>query len=227
MTDWHYYSFHDWSIGNKHCFLDLRWQITKKNTHSIVYNAGKKRSAFCSPISISKVCAWTALGGFPHLWDFVGVLVGFWWGFGWLLVVLIVNYLGFGSSSAHFWDFGGILVGLNGNQLVLVYSHVWWHWPIFGMLVGFWWGFDGVEWKSIGFSHSHVWWHWPIFGILVGFWWVLMGLNGNQLVLVIAMFGGTDPFLWFWWCFDRVIVYYSCVLIMFYWQPGRNVVGFL
>ena len=57
-------------------------------------------------------------------------------------MVLIVNYLGFGSSSTHFWDFGGML----------------------------------------------------------------MGLNGNQLVLVIATFGGTDPFLGFWWCFDRVIV---------------------
>ena len=50
-------------------------------------------------------------------------------------MVLIVNYLGFGSLAAHFWDLGGIL----------------------------------------------------------------MGLNGNQLVLVTAMFGGTDPFLGFWW----------------------------
>ena len=58
--------------------------------------------------------------------------------------------------------------------------------------LGFWWDFDGVEWKSIGFSYSHVWWHWPIFGILVVFWWG-----------------------------------YSCVLIMFYWQPSRNVMGFL
>jgi hypothetical protein len=30
---------------------------------------------------------------------------------------------------------------------------------------------------------------------------ILMGLNGYQLVLVTAMFGGTDPFLGFWWCF--------------------------
>ena len=57
-------------------------------------------------------------------------------------MVLIVNYLGFGSLSAHFWDLGGIL----------------------------------------------------------------MGLNGNQLVLVTAMFGGTAPFLGSWWCFDGVIV---------------------
>ena len=44
----------------------------------------------------------------------------------------------------------------------------------------------------------------------LGFWWdfdgVLMGLNGNQLVLVTAMFGGTAPFLGSWWCFDGVIV---------------------
>ena len=42
-------------------------------------------------------------------------------------------------------------------------------------------------------------------GPFLGFWCdfdgVLMGLNGNQLVLVTAMFGGTDPFLGFWWCF--------------------------
>ena len=64
--------------------------------------------------------------------------------------------------------------------------------------MGFW-GFGGVEWKSIGFSLqpclvalTHSW----DFGDFDG---VFLVLNGNQLVLVTAMFGGTDPFLGFWW----------------------------
>ena len=28
-----------------------------------------------------------------------------------------------------------------------------------GPFLGFWCDFDGVEWKSIGFSYSNVWWH--------------------------------------------------------------------
>ena len=219
MAHWHYYSFHDWSIGNKHIFLDLRWQITQKNTHPIVYNAGKKGQHSVPPFQFPKFVLGQPWEAFPVC----GILVGFWWGFGWLLVVLIVNYLGFGFSSAHFWDFG-VLVGLNGNQLVLVYSHVWWHWPIFGILVGFWWGFDGVEWKSIGFSHSHVWWHWPIVGILVGFWWGFDGVEWKSI-------GFSRSHVWWHWpIFGILVVFwwgYSCVLIMFYWQPSRNVMGFL
>jgi hypothetical protein len=40
---------------------------------------------------------------------------------------------------------------------------------------------------------------------LTHFWdfgWVLMGLKGNQWVLVTAMFGGTDPF----WDFGGVLM---------------------
>jgi hypothetical protein len=95
----------------------------------------KKSSAFCSPISISKVCAWTALGGFPHLWDFGGVLMGFWLAFSgvncellgvWLFISPFLGFWGFGGvewksigfslqpclvALTHFWDFGGILMG--------------------------------------------------------------------------------------------------------------------
>ena len=85
--------------------------ITKKHTQD--YNAGEKRAAFCSPILILKVCAWMALEGFPHLWGFGGLLVDFAWGFHGVLVVLIVNYLGFGSSSPHFWEFGGLCMGFS------------------------------------------------------------------------------------------------------------------
>jgi len=54
--------------------------------------------------------------------------------------------LWFDSSSANFWDFGVILMGLNGNQLVSVttmdvgtdqFLGFW-------VLMGLWWGFDGV-----------------------------------------------------------------------------------
>jgi len=40
-----------------------------------------KKAAFCSTISISKSCAWTALGSFHHLWDFGGVFGGLLIGF--------------------------------------------------------------------------------------------------------------------------------------------------
>jgi hypothetical protein len=33
-----------------------------------------------------------------------------------------------------------------------------------------------------------------------------MGLNGNRLVLVTTMFGGTDPFLGVWWGYGGVLM---------------------
>ena len=42
-----------------------------------VANDKKKRNIH--KITMLKVCARMALGGFPHLWGFGGLLAGFWW----------------------------------------------------------------------------------------------------------------------------------------------------
>jgi hypothetical protein len=69
-------------------------------------------------------------------WGFGGVLMGFWLAFSGVNCELLGVWLFFSPFLGFWWDFG-VLVGLNGNQLVLDYSHVWWHCPIFGFLVGF------------------------------------------------------------------------------------------
>ena len=126
---------------------------------------------------------------------FINQFLGFWWYFDGVLVglnghqfCLVYSHVSTDPFLGFWWDFDGVLMVLNGNKLVLVTA-------MFGgtdPFVRFCCDFDGVEWKSTGFSHCHVWWHWPIFGIWVVFWWG-----------------------------------YSCVLIMFYWQPSKNVMGFL
>ena len=129
-----------------------------KNIHPSVYNAGKKRAAFCSIISISKVCAWTALGSFPYLWDFGGVWVGFWWAFSGVNWELVGVWFFIGPFLGFWW----VLMGLNGNRLVLVttmfggtdpFLGVWWGY------VFFWWGFSGNQvgmlWASCGKSWGH------------------------------------------------------------------------
>ena len=103
-------------------------------------------------------------------------------------------------------------------------------WLFISPFLGFWWDFDGVEWKSIGFSLQ------PSLVALTHFWdfgGILMGLNGNQLVLVTTMFGGTDPFLGFRWGFDGVewksigfSLQPSLVALTHFWDFGGILMGF-
>lgn len=81
--------------------------------------------------------------------------------------------------------------------------------------LGFWCGFDGVEWESICFGCSHGWWHYVALTHFRGFGGILVLLNGNQLFSVTTMDVGTDQFFGFWlgdvlmglwWGFDGVLV---------------------
>jgi hypothetical protein len=60
-------------------------------------------------------------------WCFGGVLMGFWLAFSGVNCELLGVWLFISTFLGFWWAFDGVLVGLNGNQLVLVCSHVWWH----------------------------------------------------------------------------------------------------
>ena len=55
------------------------------------------------------------------------VLMGSWLAFSGVTCELFGVWLFINPFLGFWWDFDGVLVGLNGNQVVLVYSHVWWH----------------------------------------------------------------------------------------------------
>ena len=91
-------------------FLQTKWQmIFKNNIHKITMLV-KKGSILFPHFNIQSLYL-DGFGCFPHLWGFDGALVDFAWGVDRILVVLTVNYLGFGSSSPHFW---GIWWGVHG-----------------------------------------------------------------------------------------------------------------
>ena len=53
--------------------------------------------------------------------------MGFWLAFSGVNCELLGAWLFISPFLGFWWDFDGVLMGLNGNQLVLVYSQVWWH----------------------------------------------------------------------------------------------------
>ena len=90
----------------------------------------KKVSILFPHFNFQSLCLDSPGGFSPFVgfwWGFGGVLMGFWLAFSGVNCELLGVWLFISPFLGFWWDFDGVLVGLNGNQLVLVYSHVWWH----------------------------------------------------------------------------------------------------
>ena len=160
------------------------------------------------------------------------------WGFDGILVVLIVNYLGFGSSSPHFWEFGGVCMGFSWgwieSQLNLIPTMVdgidpflGIGWAFGGLIMGLWWVVNGVNCELLG-----VWFPINPFVGIVGVcvfhevWW---GWIENQLILIPTIVEGTDPFVeWCWIARDLIGLFhdfYQCFLGWSRAWVGTNLVS--